>query len=180
MEKRGARRVLVTLRHPLARISSGAARRLEGHAGKKTANGLFLECFNEGGAEACVKALRDELDPFHDVAMEATVGERRQACVLPITQFYLDNSLGLAGVTFLCLETLEDDCEAAFQRWGTEPKKLQTKHASKTSSGNSTNVLLSFSPESIQWVAQTHAADVALCKKHCPEGHRTFEKEQLA
>jgi hypothetical protein len=177
MEKRGARRILVTLRHPLARISSGIARRLEWKGGKRPAIILFLEYFKEGGAEAYVKALRDELDPFHDVAMELTVGERRQAFMLPITQFYLDNSLGLAGVTFLCVETLEDDYKAAFQRWGAEPKKLQRKHTSNVSSGNSTSVLLRFSPESIQWVAQTYAADIALYKKHCPaEGYRKFEK----
>jgi hypothetical protein len=178
MEKRGARRILVTLRHPLARISSGVARRLEGKGGtKRTSKRLFLEYFNEGGAEAYIKALRDELDPFHDVAMEVTVGGGKQDFMVPITEFYLDNSLGLAGVTFLCLETLEDDYEAAFQRWGTEPKKLQKKHTSNVSSGNSTSVLLRFSPESIQWVAQTYAADIALYKKHCPEGFRKFEKE---
>jgi hypothetical protein len=178
MEERGARRILVTLRHPLARISSGVARRLEGKASKKTANRIFFENFKEGGVEAYITALRNELDPFHDVAMKATVGERRQSYMLPITQFYLDNSLGLAGVTFLCLETLDDDYEAAFQRWGTEPKKkLQTENTSKVSSRNSTSVLLRFSPESIQWVAQTYAADIALYKKHCPEGFRKFEQE---
>ncbi len=98
--------------------------------------------------------------------------------MLPITQFYLDNSLGLADVTFLCLETLDDDYEAAFQRWGTElKKKLQTENTSKVSSGNSTSVLLRFSPETVHWVAQTYAADIALYKKHCPEGFRKFEKE---
>ena len=89
----------------------------------KKANALFVEKFGnknhngEGSAEAFVGALRNETDPLHEAALSATVGPRRQSYMLPVSEFYLADSLGLAEVEFLCIDTLDDDYAAAFQRW---------------------------------------------------------------
>ncbi len=195
LEKRGARRVFVALRHPLERISSGISRRLEGNNLKKKANALFFEKFGKknhngkGGAEAFVGALRNQTDPLHWDARSATVGPRKQNYMIPISEFYLANSLGLAEVGFLCIDTLDDDYAAVSQRWfpsttkadDNDPLKSthndEHRHVSKISSGANT-VFSRFSKESVDWIEQTYAQDIALFKKHCPEGYRKYSKTE--
>ena len=198
LEERGARRVLVAVRHPLARISSGISRRLERKVLKKKANAVFVEHFGTkkhnggGGAEAFVGALRNQTDPLHEAALNATVGPRRQNYMVPVSEFYLANSLGLAEVKFLCIDTLDHDYAAAFQRWfptnvnaddtGSpvkSPRNDKRKHVSKISSGNATTVFLRFSKESVDWIEQTYAKDIALYQKHCPEGYLKYTRTQI-
>mmetsp|Transcript_25971 Transcript_25971/g.40252 ORF Transcript_25971/g.40252 Transcript_25971/m.40252 type:complete len:182 (+) Transcript_25971:562-1107(+) len=180
MEKVGARRVLVNLRHPLARISSGINRRLERNQVSKGANALFVKQF--GSHEAYVGALRNETDPLHRVALEVTSCQRCQNYMLPISEFYLSGSLGLAEIAFTCIDTLGDDYVAAFQRWwgiNVSIPKNKRAHESKTTSKNATSVQSRFSEESIDWIERIYAADVALYKKPCPEGFRKYDRTTL-
>mmetsp|Transcript_39801 Transcript_39801/g.40293 ORF Transcript_39801/g.40293 Transcript_39801/m.40293 type:complete len:215 (-) Transcript_39801:340-984(-) len=181
MEEMGARRILVTLRHPIERISSGISRRQEGHMTEKTPNALFLKYFGQKdvGPEEFVRALRNETDPLHEAALRITLGPNRQPFMLPVSEFYLANSLGLAEVEFLCLDTLDGDFEAAFQRWfPTTAAVLEDEHPhnhkSKISSGNTSTIFSRFSKESLAWFDKTYAKDIALVKKHCPEGYRKY------
>jgi hypothetical protein len=193
LEERGARRVLVSLRHPVARISSGLSRRLEGHHLKKEGNRIFYETFKT--PDAYVQALRagagggaaagDNGDVAVAVvderviklAHEATIGHHKQNFMTPVSEFYLANPMGLADVVFLCIDTLAEDFDAAFaQRWHIRPppntKAMKhdgekRKNVSHTSSANMTAVYSRFSATSLEWLLQTYAADVALFEKHC-------------
>ena len=86
---------------------------------------------------------------------------------------------------------LDDDYAAAFQRWfpttveaddSGSPVQSQLndkrKHVSKISSGNATTVFSRFSKESVDWIEQTYAKDIALYKKHCPEGYRKYTRTE--
>jgi hypothetical protein len=42
--------------------------------------------------------------------------ERGQNYMTPITEFYLQNSLGIADVAYLCIDSLIDDAIKAFDR----------------------------------------------------------------
>jgi len=100
--------------------------------------------------------------------------------MLPITHFYLKNYTGHVNVAFLCIETLLDDYHAAFRHWGIEPPKILSetsiRHKSKVSSGNTTTLMNRFSKQNIDWVIQTYSNDVALYKKHCPDGFREINR----
>ena len=67
-------RVLISLRSPLERISSGVQRRSDrlNITHQKPANQLFIRHFREG-ADRYLNALRDVRDPLHRVAMEVTL-----------------------------------------------------------------------------------------------------------
>ena len=108
--------------------------------------------------------------------------------MMPVSEFYLANSLDLAEVEFLCIDTLDDDYAAAFQRWFPTTVKAHDNdsivnkthiekgtHKSKISSGPET-VFSRFSKESVDWIEQTYAKDVALFKKHCPEGYHKYNR----
>ena len=189
LEERGADRIMVTLRHPAARISSGVSRRIAGKphpAGSKEskwANQLFSEAFvgqGRGGktvAEAYVSALRNVTDPLHGTALEVTVGPRKQNYMVPVMEYYLEGPLGRAEVTFLCMETFVDGYKDAFLRWwGWVPPDGLHRHISKKSSHESAFVLSQFSKESLAWIEETYAEDIALYKKHCPEGFRAWNR----
>lgn len=73
----GARKVLVSIRHPVARIVSGYQRRLETDsqkAGNKRVNIEFVKAFRMGGLESFVRALRTPGDPNHQTALNVTYG----------------------------------------------------------------------------------------------------------
>ena len=190
LEDRGARHVLMALRHPLARISSSISQRLKRQVLNKKANTLFVEQFGkenhnrEGGAEAFVGVLLNQADPLHKAALSATVGPRKQNHMVPVSELYFSNLLGLVEVEFLCIDTLDNDYATAFQLWfattvkaddNGSPVKIplndKRKYVSNISSGNATTVFLRFSKESVDWIQQTYAKDFALYKKHCPEGY---------
>ena len=184
MEERGARRVLVALRYPLARILSGINRRLEGNAIWKPSNALFYETFggheeDTKAAESYFAAFRNESDPLHGLAYNITVCPYCMNFILPYS-FYLEGSLGLADVAFLCMETLEEDFKAAILRWrggGPEAKNFgKNHHASKHSSSNVSMLYSRFSEESIDWVERAYASDIALYRKHCPEGFSKYDR----
>lgn len=42
-------------------------------------------------------------------------------------------------------------------------------------SANTTTLFSRFSKQNIDWVEQTYADDVALYKKHCPDGFRSYQ-----
>lgn len=129
-------------------------------------------------------ALQNQADPLHKAALSATVGPRKQNHMVPVSELYFANLLGLAEVEFLCIDTLDDDYAAAFQLWFPttvkaddndspvkSPLNDKRKYVSNISSGNATTVYLRFSKESVDWIQQTYAKDFALYKKHCPEGY---------
>lgn len=172
--------VTLSLRHPLARISSGISRRMKfADNTRRDHNALLVEHFvskdhGTSSAEAFLAALRNESDPLHTIALNATVGPKRQSHMLPITEFYLAGSLHTAEVDFLCIDTLDEDFARVFHRWfGYVDLAYERVHVSTVSSGVST-VTSRFSPESVEWVERTYAKDIALYQYHCPEGYRNF------
>ena len=185
MEQRGFRYVLLPLRHPLARISSGLSRRFEGKTlgfSGKESNRIIYEMFQNrtNGADDFLTSLRSETDPHHEAVISSILGPKNQNYMLPITHFYLKNYTGHVNVAFLCIETLLDDYHAAFRRWGIEPPKAlpetSIRNKSKVSSGNTTTLMTRFSKQNIDWVEQTYSNDVALYKKHCPDGFREINR----
>jgi len=182
MEQRGFRYVLLPLRHPLARISSGLSRRFEGKRVGRESNGIIYEIFHNrtNGADDFLTSLRSETDPHHEAVISSILGPKKQNYMLPITHFYLKNYTGHVNVAFLCIETLLDDYHAAFRHWGIEPPKILSetsiRHKSKVSSGNTTTLMTRFSKQNIDWVIQTYSNDVALYKKHCPDGFREINR----
>ena len=117
----GARRVIVSLRHPAARIVSGFQRRALGQnpssrvrgdtktslsktTAEKAANLLFVESFVPFGVDEYVSALRLPEHPKHRAAIDATYGKKRQSYMIPLIGFYfgdgdVENSLGLRATT---------------------------------------------------------------------------------
>ena len=169
LEERGATKVLVALRHPIARISSGIARRFDRQNHKKQRNQIFLKHFST--PEDYISALRDEKNEKHSVAIECTMLEKGQNYMTPLTEFYLQDSLGIADIAYLCINSLIDDAIKAFDRWNIIPRKSlidENSHTSLTfSSSNLTNVYSRFSPESISWLEKTYAADIELFERYC-------------
>ena len=111
----------------------------------------------------------------HGTALEVTVGARKQNYMLPVTEYYLEGALGRAELAFLCMETFVDGYKDAFLRWwGWVPPDDLHHHISKKSSHESAFVLSQFSKESLAWIEETYAEDIALYKKHCPEGFREY------
>ncbi len=207
--------IIVSLRHPLARISSGISRRMEGKVTKKKSNALIVDNFVKKGsdsdgdtvhvAEKFVHALRNESDPLHDIALEATLGHDRQNYMTPVSEFYLADSTYYDSlptstsasasasasainvntkVKFVCIDTLDDDYDAALQGWfptsfSATARERASQTESKISSGNFHTVLSRFSKDSIDWVERTYAKDVALYKEYCPEGYRKYTESKM-
>ena len=136
MEQRGFRYVLVPLRHPLARISSGLSRRFEGWKTEKESNGIIHNIFHNStnGEDAFLTSLRSETDPYHKDVIRSILGPKNQNYMVPITHFYLKNYTGVANIAFLCIETLLDDYHAAFRRWGLKPHKNLTEESIRNKS----------------------------------------------
>lgn len=145
--------------------------------------------FRKGGVELYISALQDVYHPLHDVAFEATFGQLRQNYFLPVTEFYLHDSQRKAEVYFVCMETFQDDLEAAWDHWKHRPTKKGTellpsgvngsetlliRNPSLVSSGNWTNVLSRFSRDSLQWVEKTYENDLNLYRRHCPRGYQSY------
>lgn len=141
MEQRGFRYVLIPLRHPLARISSGLSRRFEGKwKMQKETNGIIHNIFHNStnGEDAFLTSLRSETDPYHKDVIRSILGPKNQNYMVPITHFYLKNYTGVANVAFLCIETLLDDYPAAFRRWGIKPLKNLTEESIRNKSQQTT------------------------------------------
>jgi hypothetical protein len=78
----GARRAVVSIRHPVARLVSGYQRRMEtasDRAGTKRANRDYVAQFRAGGLEEYVSALRLPAHPKHAAALAVTYGNERQS-----------------------------------------------------------------------------------------------------
>jgi len=204
-------RIFISLRHPLARISSGVSRRMENKLKSAKKNALFFTYFVNDGtnkkenntnvddvhvAEKYVRALRDESDPLHYLALHVTFDPKGQEFFKPISEFYLANSTYSRGITdetrterkteveFLCIDTLDDGYDSAWQRWvptqNLSVKKKQAKSTkSNISSGSYNNVLSRFSKESVDWVERIYARDVALFKEHCPERYHEYTAAKM-
>jgi hypothetical protein len=160
--------VVISLRDPLARISSGVSRRLDLKHFDKQANEKFVTNFNGSNAvNEYVTALRQPSHPMHSVAMEVTVGPKRQSYMLPITEFYLARALGVARVTFVCTDTLTDDFNTLARNLGL-PQNMNTHtHKSSGSSSDQIFVQARFSEENARWIRRLYAEDVRLVEEHC-------------
>lgn len=174
LEKRGARKVVIALRHPLARISSGVARRLDGIwlTAKSSRNKIFRTYFHS--AEEYISALRDERHKYHSAAMACTMLSKGQNFMTPVSEFYLRNSLGRAEISFVCIDSLIDGVIKTFDRWGLEHNVTDPKQHESVifSSSNLTSVYSRFSAESIAWVERVYSADVELFERHCGSQER--------
>ena len=110
LERFGARYVFVSLRDPVARISSGVRRRREGHNGGKKANDDFNDAFpGEHALRNYVDALRFPSHPSHSRALSVTYGPIRQSFMLPINEYYLARARNTSRVLFVCTDRLVDD-----------------------------------------------------------------------
>ena len=148
----GARRVIVSLRHPVARFVSGYQRRLDKSSDtvrsrKRPANVLFREMFEETGLDDYITALRDPSHAKHRAALECTYGAGdRQSYVLPVVGFYLGGPCAAyeiekarqggyseVEVRFACTSTLTADFIEAGKSWGTHftaSEEVQKTHQS--------------------------------------------------
>ena len=187
----GARRVVVSLRDPLARLVSGFQRRMEGNNERKVWNRVMAKCFDAaaGGLTRFVEALRDADDPLHTDALLAVYGPTRQSYMVPVVEYYLQGMVATdrAGtryvteddgldveVAFVCTPTLDSDLEALERRWrlgaadgssksGREKGEKHT-HSSSMHSGSHDRLLRS---ELQEFVERVYAADKALYAAHC-------------
>ena len=153
----GARRVVISLRHPVARIVSGFQRRLDSSLSsniKKYPNKALGENFRSTGLDDYVAALKDPRHPKHEIALDVTYGENRQSFMLPMVGYYLGVGFSGAGseqaqveVRFLCTPTLSRDFVRAGEAWGltfssmsanTAQHHASTVHSDESSSTRTT------------------------------------------
>ena len=190
--RRGARRALVSLRHPVARVISGFQRRATGADPSKAANRLFGKSF--GSLDAYIDALRDERSAFHRVALEVSVGANEQSYLLPVAEFYLagfervarDARGAVIDVGFACTTRLDDDLVALLHAWGTRKETMKVRavapgvgataadaaatapkerHASAVKSETGRDSMIS--EANAAWLERLYARDVALDAAHC-------------
>ena len=189
LEALGARRVVIPLRHPMARIASGLSSVLRGKGDKRSATVVqlrttFTEISEQTGdspEEAYLKAIRDDTDNrVHQIARKAiTTGS--QPHKLPVYEYYLESLnpelhfISRSEIRFLCMDTLVDDLERALQAWdGVESRKRRAH--SPYARANWTQVMSRFSKESIKWVERVYKHDVELYRTFCPRGYRSFTR----
>ena len=185
----GAKRVLVPVRHPLARLVSGFERN---SALNRAADPLF-SFFQSGGADGWLSALRNTHDGRHRLAMAAVIEPPgfRSNSLLPITEFYLgsnsmDESIALAlhrsvareynaSIRFVCTEALASHFNEAAAEWGLGkpmPSTMRVGHFGSTTMpvavqqqqpGRVGNVSL----QNVAWVEDEYRADVMLHDLMC-------------
>ena len=201
LEARGARRVVVSLRHPLERTSSGVQRRVELPTRKQS---VFMEAFagvaDGRYADAYVGALRDTAHPKHADAHRLTYGEfgaaYRQTYMVPVVRYYLADGRGLAQLDFLCTAKLTAGFNALAARAGL-PRRMNATpppapfvprrhrkrdrnpnapqpHVSAVASSEPAAVLARFAPENARWLAHTYRDDLLLFRKHCHDPYPDF------
>ena len=165
----GARRALIVLREPASRIFSGLQRRAESHDLSKPANREFLKHFQggKGTANAFIDALRDRSHPSHAAAMNVAIGPRKQNYLLPVSEYYLDGTHGLAAIEFMCLHNLSTALDSALVAWGLNPPPPK-----ETSRHTSTVKQEPFTPTNQRWIHDIYRADVELYERECVRGRR--------
>jgi len=161
----GAQHVVVSLRHPVARILSGVQRRFEGYKTKKHANLEIKRSF--GNFNHFLDALRDAHDKKHKKAMKMTHCWNCQNFFLPVQEFHLREE-DRANVKFVCTCKLNSMMMKAAEQWGMGGKmKTSTKNGSKRSSSSAEFQKQQVSEVNRKWIEDIYAADLALYKEHC-------------
>jgi len=191
----GAKRVVVSLRDPVARIISGYQRRMSNSGrgkSQKFANAEFRRLFSAGGVDDFISALRLPDHPRHKGALMVTYGQKRQSYMLPLFGFYWASSNERSQekgditveVRFLCTATLSADFSAAGTAWGVDFEPMDAsaqnnKHRSAvysdvvaSTSGNKTSHSLVMSVENRAWITEIYKRDLELVDEHC-SGHDT-------
>jgi hypothetical protein len=162
LERVGARYVFVSIRDPVARVSSGVKRRREGHGSGKRANDEFNGSFpGEHALRNYVDALRFPSHPFHVRALNVTYGPVRQSFMLPVHEFYLSGVRNTSRVLFVCTDRLVDDFNAQAKAHGL------TVRAPNTVYHRSNAFVHALTDEQQAWVRSVYAADYALWSTHC-------------
>ena len=164
LEMAGATHVMISIRHPAARILSGVRRRLENNSMENSSNKAFVETF--GGAEAAnayIHAIRSPQSPTHGMAMNITLGHGHMNFMMPIDEYYLRGAHGSARVEYVCTENLTADFDRIAALWQlgiTLPTDTQENH-------RSTSHASPLDQMNLAWVESTYAADLRLWKTHC-------------
>jgi len=180
MSNRGATRLLVTLRHPVARIISGYQRRMDQNVSKnkdKQANVEFAKVFSRG-VDDYVSALRLPQHRYHKEALECTYGPNRQSFMLPLVGWYFgdtesesdhDEYSSEVQIRFLCTNKLSVDFMAAASAFGFALSPLQFSHRSNISSDGGVEIMpnLQLSRPNIEWLEEVYKKDIAFVTKRC-------------
>lgn len=152
----GARHVLVTLSPVLNRLMS-TWKGFPGFMGHLP-TGKFA---GDDDFDTFLTALRDVEDPLHSAAMRQSL-----ACKAfwPVYEFYLEGSDAPADtdVKFVCVCTLNEDVQKAFDEWGIQDKPDVDVYSHKASAKNP-----KVSAENQQWLERVYRKDYSLWNKHC-------------
>lgn len=195
MSTRGATRLLVTLRHPVARIISGYQRRMDPNVSTnkvQMANVRFAEFFSRG-VDDFVSALRLPQHRYHREALECTYGPDRQFFMLPLVGWYFGDAASEPNhgddsreveIRFLCTNRLSADFEAAASAFGFALTPLQFSHQSNISSDAAAMALhvrasllnadveqkkLQLSRPNVEWLEEVYKKDIDFVTKRCGE-----------
>ena len=182
--RKGARRFIVSLRDPVARLISGYQRRMEMNHVKYGPNLYFTRHFKT--LDAYVDALYEPENVNHSAAFDVTYGGSSQNFMLPIEEFYLGgltrgrpegNSSVAAEVCYACIESLDDDLDALLRRWGLTRNPREALKATNHRSRNASDALSTrrrmLSDRNERRILATYAADAELHHKFCSDTART-------
>ena len=195
LSNRGATRLLVTLRHPVARIISGYQRRMDPNVSTnkvQMANIIFAEVFSRG-VDDFVSALRLPQHRYHREALECTYGPDRQSFMLPLVGWYFGDAVSELNhsedsreveIRFLCTNRLSADFRAAASAFGFALTPLHSSHQSNISSDAAAMALdvnssllnadvvpkkLQLSRPNVEWLEEVYKKDIEFVTKRCGE-----------
>lgn len=174
----GARRVVVSLRDPVARLVSGFQRRVEGNNARHADNAAFVAHFET--LDAYVDALLDADDASHGAALNVTYGGTRQNFMLPVEEFYLDLDRVPAGaaprdadvvdVRYACVESLDADLARILDAWRvniTDASYVMADHHSAKRSDSAAAQHAIISDANAARIRRLYANDAALHARFC-------------
>jgi hypothetical protein len=123
LENQGARRVVLAMRDPVARLVSGVHRQLDLAAGGANSTSahefwrILARLGYNNAADASntyLDALRSPQHPLHGTAREAACQGK---FMRPLVAYYLRGARGLARVGVICTSSLEAGFNALARRW---------------------------------------------------------------
>jgi len=180
----GARRVVVSLRDPVARLVSGFQRRFDEHISqKRPANVLLISTFSMG-LDVYVDALFDPAHAAHAAALSCTYGHLIQNYMIPVEEFYLagmdraaPGDADVVDVKYACISSLDADIAEVAAAWGLELVVDLKKHIGESQrsvinhSGNASDTSTTqhrfLSDANAARFRTVYAKDVELFSKFC-------------
>lgn len=183
--EKGARRVLISIRHPVSRLVSDFQRHGFGkmNHNPKLGNADFIANFHD--LNTYFDALRLVDNPLHELALNVTYGYGVKNCMIPVAEYYLRDWKNTqeyqspewwakekgVEIRFICTATLAPDFGEVAEEWGMTQLMQVHAHSSKFDSENIT--LITSRPESrlseanLAWYRNQYRNDFALYERHC-------------